>query len=156
MLTAQAIGEGTISLFLGRIPPHGGPVKGIGFISGGLALLGLSLIFIAALHTLVSGLLLSVLFGAMMAAISVHLLTLLQQRVANRSLGRTLVTYTAVQSLAQVSGMGVATIMSGWVGVLVLLVLDGLFCLLGSGFAWSHLRQDDHLGSDAPKSQEVG
>jgi MFS transporter, DHA3 family, macrolide efflux protein len=155
LLTAQAIGEGAMSLFLGRTPPRGGPVKDLRFISGGLALGGLSLIFIASLHTLVSGLLLSVLFGAMMAAVSVHLLTLLQQRVANRFLGRTLATYAAVQTLAQVGGMGVATFMSGWVGVLVLLVLDGLACLAGSGFAWRRLMREDDPSSDAPKSQEV-
>lgn len=69
--------------------------SGIEFVSGCLALGGLRLILFAARHTLVPDMLSNMLFGAMAAATSVHLLTVLQQRVAERVLGRTLASYTA-------------------------------------------------------------
>jgi MFS transporter, DHA3 family, macrolide efflux protein len=143
LLTAQAGGEGVVSIFLGRTSPRPNQMKSISVITGGLAMAGISLILIAFLQTLVSGLLLSILFGAMIAAISVHLLTFLQRRVNNDLLGQTLVALAAVQSLTQIAGMGMATIVVGWIGVPYLVALDGVFCLIGSGIVWSRLTRDN-------------
>jgi MFS family permease len=135
LLTAQAIGEGIMSLFLARFLPRPGPVQSMGFAAGGLMLSGLSLIFIASLRLLVPDLLLNTFYGAMVASTSVHLLTVLQQRVDNRFLGRALATYTGVQAFAQVIGMGMVTLLVGRLGVFWLLVLAGLLGVLGGGFA---------------------
>jgi MFS transporter, DHA3 family, macrolide efflux protein len=149
MLTAQASGEGAMSLYLGRTPLR--PVNAVSVVSGGLALAGLSLILIAGLQTLVAALLLAILFGAVTAAISVQLLTLLQQRVANRVLGRTLATYSGIQAMSQVGGLGIATVVLGRIGVLWLLLLAGALCLLGSRFAWIRRHSYDDRGGGAPR-----
>jgi DHA3 family macrolide efflux protein-like MFS transporter len=135
LLTAQAIGEGFMSLLLAYFVPRPGQVQSMGFAAGSLILAGLSLIFIASLHLLVPDLLLNVLYGAMIAATSVYLLTALQQRIDNRFLGRAVATFTGVQAFAQVAGMGITTLLVGRTGVLWLLVLGGLLCVLGGGFA---------------------
>jgi DHA3 family macrolide efflux protein-like MFS transporter len=135
LLTAQAIGEGIMSLFLARFLSQPGPVESMGFAVGGLTLAGLSLILIAFLHLLVPDLLFNTIYGAMIAATSVHLLTLLQQRVDNRFLGRALATYTGVQAFAQVFGMGMTTLLIGRIGVFWLLVFDGLLGVLGGVLA---------------------
>jgi hypothetical protein len=124
-----------MSLFLARFLPRPGPVQTVGFAIGGLTLAGVSLIFIASLHQLVPDLLFNAFYGAMIAATSVHLLTLLQQRVDNRFLGRALATYTGVQAFAQVVGMGMATLLVDRIGAFWLLVLDGLPGVLSGVFA---------------------
>jgi MFS transporter, DHA3 family, macrolide efflux protein len=75
MLTAQAIGEGAISLFLGQTQRQRGRVRVILFLSGYLAVGGFALMLMAHLHTLVPSLLLNLIFGAMTAATTVPLLT---------------------------------------------------------------------------------
>lgn len=147
MFTAQALGEGAMSLLLGRLSPRSRQARGIGFISGALALGAFALILIAAFHALVPSLLLNVLFGAMMAATSVSLLTLLQQRIASRLLGRTLAAYTAAQALAQIGGQGIASVMIAHIGVLWFLALDGAVCLVGSGLAFLLLTSNDRSGA---------
>ncbi|GCE10958.1 MFS transporter [Tengunoibacter tsumagoiensis] len=146
ILTAQAIGEGAMSLLLGRIPPRRGRFAGIGIVSGGLAVGGFVLMLIVSIHTLFSSLLLNLIFGAMTAAVTLQLLTLLQQRVANRFLGRTLATYTAAQALAQVGGMGIASATFAHIGLLWLMMFDGALYLLGSGLAWIVLTGHDDSG----------
>ena len=89
---------------------------------------------------------LNLIFGAMTAATTVQLLTFLQQRVANHFLGRVLATYTAVQALAQVVGMGVASIAVSPIRVMWFLMFDGTLYLLGSGLAWILLTGDDDSG----------
>ncbi len=151
LLTAQAVGEGAISLLLGRLSPRARQVRMTGFVSGSLALGALALILIAFIHRLVPDLFLNVLFGAAMAATSVSLLTLLQQRVTNRLLGRTLAAYTAAQALAQVGGMGIASVLVAHIGVSWFLTFDGALCLLGSGFAFLLLPRTHHSSSGAPQ-----
>ena len=97
----------------------------------------------AHLHSLVPSLLLNLIFGAMTAATTVQLLTFLQLRVANHFLGRMLATYTAVQALAQVVGMGVASIAVLPIGPMWFLMFNGTLYLLGSGLAWILLRGED-------------
>src|SRR5579859_2855388 len=142
ILTAQAIGEGVMSLLLGRMHAGQKSVKVIAFVSVYLAVGGLVLMLIAQFHTLVSVLLLNLIFGAMTAATTIHLLTFLQQRIPNRFLGRTLAAYTALQALSQVGGMAVATIMVALVGAIWLLVFDGALYLLGSILVWLLLTKD--------------
>jgi MFS family permease len=151
LLTAQAVGEGAMSLLVGRLSPRARQARVACFVSSALALGALALIFIASLHRLVPALLLNALFGAMMAATSVFLLTLLQQRVANHLLGRTLAAYTATQTLAQVGGIGIASALVARIGVSRFLALDGALYLLGSGFAFWLLRRTNHSGSAAPR-----
>jgi MFS family permease len=146
MLTAQAIGEGAISLLLGQTHRQRGRVRVILFLSGYLAVGGFALMLMARLHMFVPSLLFSLIFGAMTAATTVQLLTFLQQHVANHFLGRMLATYTAVQALAQVVGMGVASIAVSSIGVRWFLMLNGALYLLGSGLAWLLLTGDDDSG----------
>lgn len=152
ILTAQASGEGIISILLGRLSPRTGRLQGASVISGGFALGGLALMLIAFFHTLVSALLLSVLFGAATAAISVHLLTLLQQRAPNHLLGRTLAAFWAAQALVQVGGMAAASVLAARIGVLWLLIFDSAVYLLGGGVAWFLLTRDNNSGSSTPQS----
>lgn len=153
MLTAQAIGEGAISLFLGQTQRQRGRVRVILFLSGYLAVGGFALMLMARLHALVPSLLFNLIFGAMTAATTVQLLTCLQQRVANHFLGRMLATYTAVQALARVVGMGVASIAVSPIGVLWFLMFNGALYLLRSGLAWILLTGDDDSGM--PKSEKT-
>ncbi len=57
-----------------------------------------------------------------------------------------LATYTAVQALAQVAGMGVASIAVFPIGVVWFLMFNGALYLLGSGLAWTLLTGDDDSG----------
>jgi len=86
--------------------------------------------------------LLNLIFGAMTAGTTIRLLTCLQQRVANRFLGRVLATYTAIQALTKVGGIGVASATVASTGVTWLLIFDGALYLLGSGLAWVLLTED--------------
>lgn len=140
MLTAQAIGEGTMSVLLGRTRTRRRHLSMIVFVSGCLTVGGLTLIIIAYMHMLLPGLVLSLIFGAVTAAMTVQLLTFLQQRTTNRLLGRVLATYTAIQALAQVGGMGVASAVAVHVGVMWLLAFDGALYLLGSALVWLLLK----------------
>jgi MFS transporter, DHA3 family, macrolide efflux protein len=140
LLTAQAIGEGAMSILLQRAHKQQGMLSIIGFISGCFVPGGLALILLVYLHTLISSLLLNLVFGAITAEITVQLLTFLQQRVANRFLGRILTTYSAIQALALVGGMGLASITIAHVGVAWPLVFDGSFYLLASILAWIFLK----------------
>lgn len=133
-LTSQALGEGVMSLLLAGSLPRPASVKGSSLIMGSFVIGGCSLILLACLRSIVPALLLSLILGAMMAAISVHLVTLIPQRVVNLRLGRAFVTYAAGQAFAQVSGMGLATMMVGWLGAPPLLMIMGILLLLGSGF----------------------
>ena len=136
MLTAQAIGEGAMSLLVGRGSTQQGQVRVIGFVSGCLAVGELMLALIVYIRMLVPGLLLNMVFGAMTAATSVQLLTWLQKSVDRRFSGRALATYMGVQALAQVVGMGVAGVMVDGVGVLWLLVFDAGLYVAGSVLVW--------------------
>jgi len=136
MLTAQAIGEGTMSLLMGRIPTQRSHWRVIGFVSGCFAVGGLVLILIVHLPTLVPNLLLNLIFGLTTAGITVQLLTSLQQHVANSSLGRMLAMYTAIQGLARVGGMGVAGATAAHIGLVWLLAFDGFLYLLATVLAW--------------------
>lgn len=123
------------------------------FLSGYLAVGGFALMLMAHLHALVPSLLLNLIFGAIMAATTVQLLTSLQQCVANHFLGRMLATYTAIQALARVVGMGVASIAVFPIGVMWFLMCNGALYLLGSGLAWILLTGDDDSGT--PKSEKT-
>jgi DHA3 family macrolide efflux protein-like MFS transporter len=136
MLTAQAIGEGAMSLLLGRMPTRGGHWGVIGYISGCFVVGGLVLMLIVHLPMLVSSLLLNLIFGLTTAGITVQLLTCLQQRFAGCLLGRTLATYAAIQALARVGGMVVASATAALIGVVWLLAFDGVLYLLGAGLVW--------------------
>ncbi len=132
ILTAQAIGEGAISLLLERIVRGRGRWKVSGLVSGCFIIGGCMLPLIVFMHTLVAGLLLSLVFGAMTAATTIQLLTFLQRRAAKSVAGKVLAAYTAVQALAQVVGMGIA----GMLAVHVMVVFDGALYLLGGGLVW--------------------
>jgi DHA3 family macrolide efflux protein-like MFS transporter len=136
MLTAQALGEGVISLFLGQTQRQRGRARVIFFLSGYLAVGGIALMLMARLPLLAPSLLLNLIFGAMTAATTIQLLTFLQQYTANHLLGRMLATYTAVQALAQIVGMGVASIAVSPIGVTWFLIFNGVLYLLGSSFTW--------------------
>jgi DHA3 family macrolide efflux protein-like MFS transporter len=140
MLTAQAIGEGTMSLLMGRISTRRSHWRVIGFVSGCFAVGGLVLILIVHLPILVLSLLLNLVFGLTTAGITVQFLTSLQQRVADRSLGRILAMYTAIEALAKVGGMGVAGVTAAYIGLVWLLAFDGFLYLLGAVLAWVLLR----------------
>ncbi len=133
LLTAQAIGEGGMSVLMGQGSIWGGRVRSIGFVSGSLALGGLMLMLIVRIHILLPGLLLNLSFGAMTAATSVQILTWLQKSTDRRFFGRALVAYTGVQALTQVVGMGIASVMTSRVGVGWLIVFDGGSYIVGSG-----------------------
>jgi len=113
----------------------------VSFVSTCFAAGGLVLMLIVHAHSLIPILLLNLILGAMTGAITVQLLTFLQQRVTNQFLGRTLATYTAIQTLAQVSGMVVASIFAAHVGVTWLMMCDGALYFLGSGLAWILLKE---------------
>jgi DHA3 family macrolide efflux protein-like MFS transporter len=104
ILTAQAIGEGAMSVLLERTQIRGGRLGITGFVSARLTVGGLTLMLLIRLHTLGPCLLLNLIFGAITAGITVRLLTCLQQRVANHFLGHALATYSAIQALTKVSG----------------------------------------------------
>ncbi len=75
----------------------------------------------------------------MTAGINIQMMTDLQQNVHERSLGHAMTTYTALQALAQVIGMGVVSLAAAHFGVVQLLVFDGLLSLLSGGLAWARL-----------------
>lgn len=153
LLTAQAIGEGGVSIVLGRIPAARGRFMVPGLVSGCLAVGGFVLVLMVSMHLLVPCLLVNLIFGAMTAVTTVQLLTLLQQRVANRFLGRTLATFTAIQALAQVAGMGIASAALAHIGVMWLIAFDGGLYLLGSGLVWILLT--GHSDSGMGKSEKT-
>jgi DHA3 family macrolide efflux protein-like MFS transporter len=132
IMTAQALGEGTISLLLGRKARQDRPSRVTILVSACLAGGGLALVFMAHLHTLALSLLCNLIFGAMTAVVTVQLLTLLQRRIAHSSLGRALASYSALQTLAQVIGMGVMSFVLAPIGATWLLAFDGALYLLGS------------------------
>ena len=134
MLTGQALGEGGMSLLVG--PLLRGRARAISFVSGCLVVGGLVLIFLARIHMLLLGLLLNMVFGAVMAASSIQLLTWLQKSSDRRFSGKVLATYTGVQALAQVVGMGLVGALVGGVGVLWLMVFDGGLYIVGGGLIW--------------------
>ncbi|GLV60712.1 hypothetical protein KDH_75310 [Dictyobacter sp. S3.2.2.5] len=136
LLTAQAIGEGIMSVLLGRLPLWRGRRAIAGFVSACLAGGGCVLMLIAAIHMLLPVLMLNLVFGALTAGVTVQVLTLLQQRVANRVLGRMLATASAMQSLAQVAGMAIASLTLADIGPTWLMLSSGSLYLLGSGLAW--------------------
>jgi DHA3 family macrolide efflux protein-like MFS transporter len=141
MLTAQATGEGIMSLLLGRLLAQRSTLVIVSFVSACSAGGGLTLMLIVNIHTLLPNLLLNLIFGAMAGAMTIQLLTFLQQRVTDQFLGRTLATYAAIQTLAQVSGMVVASTFAAHTGVSWLMMLDGALYLLGSGLAWTLLKE---------------
>jgi hypothetical protein len=134
LLTAQAIGEGTMSALVGQSFMRRGMVPGC--ISGCLAVGGLSLVLLVHIHMVIPGLMLNLVFGAVTAALSVQLLTLLQQRATGRVAGRALAAYAGVQVLAQVGGMGMASAMVGAMGVVNLVMFDAGLYVLGSMLVW--------------------
>ncbi|GCE07322.1 MFS transporter [Dictyobacter aurantiacus] len=136
LLTAQAIGEGIMSVLLGRAPGRRGRVAVTRSISVCLAGGGCALMLIATIHALLPVLLSNLLFGAMTAGVTIRVLTLLQQRIPNRVLGRVLATSSAMQSLAQVTGMAVASIALAHISATWLILSNGGLYLLGSGLAW--------------------
>jgi len=136
ILTTQAIGEGAMSVLLERMQARGVWLGVSGFVSACLAAGGLTLMLLVCLHALGPCLLLNLIFGAMTAGTTIRLLTCLQQHVANRFLGRVLATYSAIQALTKVGGIGVASVTVASTGVTWLLVFDGALYLLGSGLAW--------------------
>ncbi len=137
MMTAQAFGEGVMSIVLGHSTAQRGRFKIAGFLSGCFASGGLALVLIASLHALVPSLLFNVVFGAMTAAATVQLLTLLQQCTDGSVLGRTLAAYTGIQAFAQVGGMGVASMLVAHQGAPRLIICDGALYFLGSGVVWA-------------------
>ncbi len=139
MLTAQAIGEGAMSLLLGRMRARGPQWKVIGFVSVCFVVGGLVLMLVVPLHTVVFTVLLNLVFGVTTAGIMVQLLTCLQECVADEFLGATLARYTAVQAFARVGGMAVAGAAIAHVGLTWLLVFDGGLYLLGSALTWIFL-----------------
>ena len=136
LLTTQAIGEGAMSVLVGQGSVRRRKVRVMGFVSGCLVGGGLALVLIVRLHMLISSLLLNLIFGAMTAATAVRLLTWLQQRVNGRFSGRALVAYAGVQAMAQVGGMGVASVMVGRIGVLNLVMFDVALYIVGSVLVW--------------------
>lgn len=136
IMTAQALGEGTISLLLGRKSKQLKPSRVSILVAGCLAGGGLAFLLMAHLHTLALSLLCNLLLGATTAVVTVQLLTLLQQRIASGSLGRALASYAAMQTLAQVIGMGVISLVLAPIGITALLAFDGALYLLGSVLAW--------------------
>lgn len=134
MLTAQALGEGGMSLLVG--PLLRGRARAISFMSRCLVVGGLMLILLVRIHMLLPGLLLNMIFGAVMAVTSIQLLTWLQRGSDRRFSGKVLATYTGVQALAQVVGMGLAGALVGGVGVLWLMVFDGGLYVVAGGLLW--------------------
>jgi len=136
LLTSQAIGEGAMSLLMGRGSARRQKVRVISFVSGCLVVGGLALVLIVYLHMFISSLLLNLVFGAVTAATSVQLLTWLQQRVTGRFTGTALAAYAGVQAMAQVGGMGVASVMASRVGVVELILFDAGLYVVGSVLVW--------------------
>jgi len=137
LLTSQAIGEGAMSLLVGRgsARPRG-KVRVISFVSGCLMGGGLALLLIVHLHMLIPSLLLNLVFGAVTAATSIQILTLLQQRVTGRFTGRALAAYAGVQAMAQVGGMGMASVLISRIGVVELMVIDAGLYAAGGVLVW--------------------
>ncbi|MBA2680533.1 MAG: hypothetical protein H0U76_19325 [Ktedonobacteraceae bacterium] len=96
----------------------------------------MALVLIVYVHILIPELMLNLVFGAMTAATSVQLLTLLQQRVTGRFSGRALAAYAGVQAMAQVGGLGIASVLVGRIGVLDLMLFDAGLYIVGSILVW--------------------
>ncbi len=135
LLTAQALGEGGMSVLVGRGSAWR-QSRVIGFISACLVVGGLLLLLLAHIHMLLPGLLLNLVFGAVTTATSVQLLTWLQKDSDRRFAGRVLTAYAGVQALAQVVGMGMAGMMVSGMGVTWLIMFDGGLYVVGGALVW--------------------
>lgn len=137
ILTSQAVGEGIVSLLLGKIYRKKRRSQVLSIRPGYLAMGGCSLMLLACFHTLISSLMLNLIFGATTAATTIQLLTFLQESTTSQFLGRVLASYTAVQALAQVVGMVIASLAVSSFGTIPLLLCDGILYLIGSCLAWT-------------------
>lgn len=136
MLTAQAAGEGAMSLLLGKTSLPKGRAGTIGILSGYLAGEGFVLVLLTYQHELMPGLCLNLIFGAMTAGATIWLLTGLQQGVSNHFLGHIMAKYAAFQAFAQVSGMCLVSATVAHFGVGELLACDGALLFFSSILAW--------------------
>lgn len=136
IFTAQAVGEGAMSVLMGRGSAGWWKVRATGLVSGCLAGGVLALVLLVHIHTLIPELMLNLVFGAVTAATSIQLLTLLQQRVTGRFAGRALAAYAGVQAMAQVGGMGVVSMLVSRVGVVELMLFDAGLYAAGSMLVW--------------------
>lgn len=141
LITAQAVGETIISLLLGRLPGKQDTVKIAIFLSGSLVCGGCMLILLIIFPTIASSLVCTFVFGMATAGVTVYIFTLLQQRTAQHFPGRALATYTAIQNLAQVSGLGIASLLTDHIGEVWFFVFNGGLYVLGGVLTWRVIRK---------------
>lgn len=156
LMSSQAVGGILGSLFIPRLSKFFAPgrLMGIFGLVFGVMIIGLALIPVVPID-----LPLIAIAGAGVAGFFVPMLTLLQTNVANEFQGRIFGALSAVQAIAMLIGMGIASGLGDSIGIVPLMLIDAGFNILAALLAFALIRvarqQVQPPGPDTKEKREL-
>jgi len=148
LATSQAVGAVIGGLLIARLGWAAGSER---LLTASFFLAGVAFLTMVSLPILPIALVLEVVIGGGSIAAQVSRETLLQSAVADRLRGRVFGTLYTTNSLANVGGMGLGTVLGGLVGAAPVLGLSGVAYLAACGIAQVRLSRRSSRSPGAPR-----